>query len=264
MTIVTLTTDWGRSNHYTGSVKGTLYRLIPGVQVVDISHEVACYDIMQTFFILKQAYPNFPEGSIHLIGVNSEASIETPHLAIKHHGHYFVGADNGVFSLLFDNKPEYAYEIELHQDSDYFTFSTRDVFAKTAAYLASGKAIKSLGKVRENLNHKIPFEPVIYQDRIVGKVMFVDDYENVFVNINKELFRKVGRNRSFVISFRSPGNSIRQIHESYSDVVAGERMAVFGSSGYLEIAINQGKASSLLGLHINDTVSIDFMSAPSS
>ncbi len=258
MTIVTLTTDWGRSNHYSGAVKGTLLRLIPGVTIVDICHEVASYDIMQASFILKNVYPNFPAGSIHLVGVNSEAGIKTPHIAIKHGGHYFVGADNGIFSLLFDNQPGEAVEINIHQDSNYFTFSTRDVFARVAALIAQGSAFESFGTPHASLNHKIPFNPVIYPDRIIGKVIFVDSYENVFVNIDREMFRTTGKNRPFTINFRSPGNSIKEIHQSYSDVMAGEKLAVFGSTGYLEIAINQGKASSLLGLHINDSVSIDF------
>jgi S-adenosyl-L-methionine hydrolase (adenosine-forming) len=258
MTIVTLTTDWGRSNHYSGSVKGTLLKLIPGVTIIDISHEVAAFDIMQACFILKNAYPWFPEGSIHLVGINSEAGIRNPHIAIKHNGHYFIGADNGIFSLLFDNQPEEAIEIDIHQDSDYFTFSTRDVFARVASLIASGKSLDSIGTPHKSLNHKIPFNPVVYPDRIIGKIIFIDGYENVVVNITKELFRTTGKNRPFSINFRSPGNSIHVIHQSYSDVVAGEKLAVFGSTGYLEIAINQGKASSLLGLQINDTVSIEF------
>ncbi len=258
MTIVTLTTDWGRSNHYSGSVKGTLLRLIPDVHIIDISHEVASFDIMQAFFILKNAYPSFPEGSIHLVGINSEAGISTPHIAIKHDGHFFIGADNGVFSLLFDNNPDEAVEIDIHQDSDYFTFSTRDVFSRVAAMIASGSPLQSIGPIHTSLNHKIPFKPVIYPERIVGKVIFIDNYENVVVNIDKELFRRVGKNRPFSINFRSPGNSIHYIHHSYADVIAGEKLALFGSTGLLEIAINQGKASGLLGLSINDTVSIEF------
>lgn len=258
MIIITLTTDWGHGNHYAGAVKGTLLKLIPGATIVDISHEIAAYDIMQASFVIKNMYPHFPEGSIHLVGINSEAGIETPHIAIKHGGHYFVGADNGIFSLLFDNQPEEAVELDIHQDSDYFTFSTRDVFSRVASLIAMGKPLQSLGNPHKSLNHKIAFKPVVYPERIVGKVIFIDSYENVFVNIDKELFRSVGKNRPFFINFRSVGNSITHIHEAYADVVSGERLAVFGSTGYLEIAINQGKASSLLGLNINDTVSIDF------
>jgi S-adenosyl-L-methionine hydrolase (adenosine-forming) len=258
MSIVTLTTDWGRSNHYAAAVKGTLLKLISGVTIVDISHDIPPFDIMQAAFVIKNAYEHFPEGTIHIVGINSEAGIETPHIVVKHQGHFFVGADNGIFSLLFDNNPDEAVEIDMHQDSDYFTFSSRDVFSKVAAMLASGNAMKTIGSPHAALNHKIAFKPVVYPEKIVGKVIFVDSYENVFVNIDKNLFRTHGKNRPFSISFRSVGNHITQIHQAYSDVVPGERLALFGTTSFLEIAINQGKASGLLGLNINDTVSIDF------
>ncbi|MFO7998476.1 MAG: SAM-dependent chlorinase/fluorinase [Bacteroidales bacterium] len=258
MAIITLTTDWGCANHYVGAVKGTLLKLIPGVQIVDISHEIPPFDIMQASFVLKNAFPHFPEGTIHLLGVNTEAGLQTPHIAVKQQAQFFVGADNGIFSLLFDHDPEEAVEVELLQDSDYFTFSTRDVFAKAAAMIASAGGIRELGKPHKELNQRIPFRPVIYPEKIIGKVIFIDRYDNVLVNIDRELFRQVGRNRPFTIHFRSPGYSITQIHQSYADVVPGEKLALFGSTGYLEIAINQGKASSLLGLYMNDTVSIEF------
>ncbi len=258
MTIITLTTDWGHANHYAGAVKGLLMKLIPDAMVIDISHGVALFDIMQASFVLRNAYPHFPDGSIHLLGVNSEADVNAPHIAIRHQGHYFIGADNGVFSLVFDNEPEQAVELEILQDSDYFTFSTRDVFAKAAAHIARGDGLEALGRPHKELNQRIPFRPVIYPGRIIGKVIFVDGYGNVVVNIDRHIFRQVGKNLPFFISFRSQGDGIAKIHKAYADVVPGEKLALFGSTGFLEIAINQGKASDLLGLQLNDTVSVEF------
>lgn len=258
MAIITLTTDWGFANHYVGAVKGNLLKLIPGAVIIDISHQVPAFDIMQASFVLMNAWPHFPEGTIHLIGVNTEAGLKTPHIAVSHNGHFFIGADNGIFSLLFEQDPESAVELEIMQDSDYFTFSTRDVFVKAASVIAGGKPFGELGRPYRGLNQKIPFKPVIYPGKIIGKVIFIDNYENVLVNIDKELFRQVGKNRPFSISFRSPGHAITQIHQAYADVVPGEKLALFGSTGFLEIAINQGKAASLLGLSMNDTVAIEF------
>ncbi len=262
MTIITLTSDWGCGNHYAGAVKGTLLKLIPGATIVDITHQVPSFDIMQASFVLKNSWQNFPEGTVHLLGMNTEAGLQTPHVAVRHQGHFFVGADNGVFSLLFDNAPDEVVELEILQDTDYFTFSTRDVFAKAAAMIAEGKSLDSVGKPYQSLNQRIPFKPVVHPDRIIGKVIFVDDYENVFVNIDYDLFRKTGKGRPFHINFRGPDNGIARILSSYSDVVPGEKLAMFSSTGFLEIAINQGKASSLLGLQMNDTVSIDFNKEP--
>jgi len=258
MTIVTLTSDWGLGSHYAGAVKGTLLKLIPGVNIVDITHQIPCFNIMHASFVLRNAYPHFPEGSIHLVGINTEGGLESPHIAVKHQGHYFIGADNGIFSLLFDQSPQEVVEIDILQDSDYFTFSTRDVFARAASMIAAGKALSDLGPEHPRLNERILFRPVVHPDQIIGKVIFIDEYENVFVNIDQPTFRNAAKGRSFSINFRSFEDGIGRLSRSYADVVEGEKLALFGSTGFLEIAMNRGKASGLLGLRLNDTVSIDF------
>ncbi len=258
MAIITLTSDWGTGNHYAGTVKGALLQQIPGATVVDISHDIASFDIVQASFVLKNAWSNFPANTIHLIGINSEGGIESPHIAVKYRDHYFIGADNGIFSLLFDDAPEAAIEIDVIQDSDFFTFSTRDVFVKVAALIASGAPLDTVGAQYPALKEKYMFHPVVHPGRIVAKVIFVDTYGNVFVNLDKRLFTEAGKGRPFMITFRAPDDGITHLHHSYSDVVPGEKVALFGSTGYLEIAINQGKASSLLGLQVNDTVTIEF------
>lgn len=258
MAIITLTSDWGLGSHYIGAVKGTLLRLIPGCTIIDICHKIAAFDIMQGSFVLRNAWPSFPDGTIHLVGINSEAGLNTPHVVALHKQQYFIGADNGFFSLLFEGQPQQIVELDIMQDTSYFTFSSRDVFAKVAAMIASGKELSSLGRKYDSLNQRLPFRPVVYPDKIIGKVIFIDDYENVFVNIDQETFRTQSKGRGFLIGFRGPDMGIDQIVESYSDVVPGEKLALFGTTGMLEIAINQGKASSLLGLNLNDTVTIDF------
>lgn len=258
MTIVTLTSDWGLGSHYAGAVKGTLLKLIPGVNIVDITHQIPCFNIMHASFVLRNAYPQFPEGSIHLVGINTEGGLESPHIAVKHQGHYFIGADNGIFSLMFDQNPQEVVEIDILQDSDYFTFSTRDVFARAASMIAAGKTLSELGPEHPKLNERILFRPVVHPDQVIGKVIFIDEYENVFVNIDQPTFRKASKGRPFFINFRSFDDGIDRLSQSYADVVEGEKLALFGSTGFLEIAINRGKASGLLGLRLNDAVSIDF------
>lgn len=258
MTIITLISDWGLNSHYRASVKGSILRQIPDARIVDITHTLPAFDIMSCSFILKNAYPDFPPGTIHILAVNTEAGTESPHIIVKSNDMYFIGADNGVFSLLFEDKEYEAIELDIMQDSDYFTFSTRDVFVKAAAMIASGQEFSSLGTPCKSLNKMLAFRPVITENRIEGKIIFVDDYENVFVNIDKSTFRKVGKGRPYAIKFRSSGYAISTLRTSYSDVEPGERLALFGSTGFLEIAINQGKASSLLGLEVTDSVVVEF------
>ena len=257
MAIITLTTDWGLKDHYAGAVKGTLLSLMPDITIVDITHNIPTFDIEPASFVIKNCYNNFPKGTIHIIGINTEASIETPHIVALYDGHYFIGADNGIFSLIFQDKPEKIIELNITQDSDYFTFPTRDVFIKAAYLIITGEKFENLGYEKQTLNEMIQLKPVIEVNSIKGNVIYIDSYENVILNITENLFSEVGKNRRFSISFRS-GYEIDTISHAYKDVDAGEKLALFGSSGFLEIAINMGNASSLLGLKMKDSIRIDF------
>ena len=256
MPIITLTSDWGHSDHYIGAVKGSILSLLPDVKIIDISHQVAPFNIEQAAFILKNCYKNVPKGTIHIIGVNTEESDKNPHTVVFIDDHYFIGTDNGIFSMIFDKPPKKIIELNIMQDSDYFTFSTRDRFVKAAIHLAEGKKIENLGVERKKVNEKILFKPAVEKNIIKGIIIYIDSFENVITNITEQLFKKIGKGRKFSVLFR--GESINKIYKSYNDVPVGEIVAIFGSNGHLEIAINQGNASGLLGLGINDTVMIEF------
>ncbi len=257
MAIITLTSDWGTKDHYLGAVKGAILSLLPDANIVDITHSIPAFDLNQAAFIIRNFYRNFPKGSIHILSVNTDASIETPHTLVIHDGHYFIGADNGLFSLIFDEEPGQVIELDVMQDSDYFTFSTRDVFVKVACHIALGKPISELGRPKKSLLKKMSFVPVIDGNLIKGKVIYIDNYENVFVNIDENLFRSMTKGKKFAILFRSASYRITEISRSYKDVVEGEMLALFSTTGQLEIAINQGKASSLLGLKIDQPVMVE-------
>jgi S-adenosylmethionine hydrolase len=258
MPVITITSDWGHRDPYLASVKGNLLAQLPDASIVDISHDITPFDLNQASFIIKNAFRSFPEGSVHLIGINTEASINTPHTVVFADGHYFIGADNGIFPLILDNPPEKIIELEIFQETDYFTFPARDVFIKAAVHLAEGGDIEKLGAEKNKLNELISFMPVIESNVIRGKVIYIDAYENIITNITETLFRDTGKGNPFVITFRTPGYAIHNINKSYGDVPEGEMLALFGSAGNLEIAMNRGNASSLLGMDIDDTVRIEF------
>jgi len=127
-------------------------------------------------------------------------------------------------------------------------------------HIAKGGDIEKLGNIRKELNERISFKPVIEGDIIRGKVIYIDAYENLITNITETIFRSTGKGKSFSITFRTPGYSIASISKSYSDVPEGEMLALFGSAGYLEIAMHKGNASSLLGMDLDDAVRIEFKS----
>ena len=129
MAIITLTTDLGLVDNYVASVKGAILKEIPETTIVDITHEIPSFDLQKSAFVLRNCYEDFPEGTIHIVGVNSESDVDTPHIAIYASGHYFIGADNGVFSLNFDNPPDKIVELTLSQDTDRITFPTKSRFS---------------------------------------------------------------------------------------------------------------------------------------
>ena len=258
MPIITLTSDWGLRDPYIASVKGVIYRMASDVLVVDITHEIPSFDLNQTSYILRNSYSSFPAGSVHIIATDSESSIDTPHMAVEYKGHFFIGADNGIFSLIFDDKPDKIIEIDIAQDSDYFTFPSRDIFAKAAVHLAKGQNIESLGTARPAVKRMVPFKPVIEAGLIRGKVIYTDNFGNAITNISQAAFFENVRNKAFIITFLSQRHSISRISKSYRDVNPGEMLALFNTAGMLELAISNGAANSLLGLVVDSNVRIEF------
>lgn len=256
MTIITLTSDWGNKDHYPGIIKGKMLSHLPNARIIDISHEVPPFNSIQAAFILKNCYKEYPEGTIHILAVNTEETSTAPHTVVYANKQYFIGTDNGIFSLILDDKPEKIIEVDLTQDSGFFTFSTRDRFVKIATHIAENKKLEELGHPRNKLNEKLSFKPVTDKHVIKGMVAYIDNYENVITNISQGLFNENKKGRKYNILIR--GETLRNIRSSYTDVPPGEIVALFNTSGFLEIAINQGNASSLLGLYINDTIRIEF------
>ncbi len=253
--IITLTTDWGISDHYVAAVKGKLLSSVSkDLNIVDVSHLIQPLNVFQAAFVLKNCMDFFPAGTIHIIGVRSDASPETPHVVVIRKGSYFIGADNGIFPLLFSDH-ERVIEIDMFQDSDFFTFPTRDVFVKAASHIAEGKDPGLLGPDLDSLNNDVGvFSPADGLDSISGVVIHIDHYGNIITNIDVEKFRTVIKGRKFTISFGS--YEITELCESYMDMEAADIIALFNTSGLLEIALHSGNASNILGIRFNDIIRV--------
>lgn len=263
MSIITLTSDLGLRDHYVASVKAAILGNAPQANIVDISHDVRPFDIHGAAFMLRSVWQQFPMGTVHVIGINPELTSEQSHIVIHYMSHYFVGADNGVFSLLFDEKPEDIYEITLPQGEDW-TFPMRGVFALAAAHLSKGGAPEFLGNRTQNLAHILTADSYVDGNTLKGRVEYVDHYGNVYVNINKTLFESERKGRQFAVMFKRSLFAITKISRYYTDVVEGERLAMWASNGQLLIAINGGAsnhgggASQLFGLVTGDSIKIEF------
>lgn len=244
MAIVTLTTDMGNRDYYVASVKGAILSCAPGTRIVDVSHHVSPFDVAEAAFILKNAYKHFPKGTIHIIGVNSEANLKQAHVAVEANGHFFIGADNGIFSLLLDTIPDKIVEIQMQQDTDYHTFPTRDIFAKAAGLIARGSSLEFVGPPIPKLKDILAISPIVYDNYIAGSIIYVDYYGNAFTNITETLFKEVVRGRDFKLIFSTNDNIITKIRARYSDAAEGNKLALFSTSGFLQIAINKGVSGS--------------------
>ncbi|HOY17698.1 MAG TPA: SAM-dependent chlorinase/fluorinase, partial [Haliscomenobacter sp.] len=194
MAIVTLTTDFGLQDYYAALVKGALLCAKPDLQIVDVSHHINNYDIVQAAFILRNTWKNFPEGTIHLIGVNDLASAEQRFLGLTQAGHFFIAPDNGVLALLFDQIEEPVFSLPVPVES---SFPIKDVFAQSVWHLCQGQSFEQFAEPITDMVQRITFQPVISPNRIRGAVIYIDQYENVISNISRELFERVGQNRAF-------------------------------------------------------------------
>jgi hypothetical protein len=275
MSIITLTTDFGIKDHFIANIKGAILTEIPEVNIVDISHQISPFNILEAAYIVQNSYRSFPLGTIHIIGVDSELNPENKHLVVKFEGQYFICADNGIMSMACLNiEPEKIVEINIH-DKLISNFSVLDVFVKVACHISRGGKLEVIGKGISKIKSVKNLTPFINESKnqIIGNVIYIDNYGNVITNITKSFFREVSKSRQFEISVRN--YKFKKIHSKYSDIVNfsideskrnndGQALAIFNSSLNLEIAIyksnpvNFGTAASLMGLNILDTVTVNF------
>ena len=257
MAIITLTTDLGDKDIYQAALKGSILKLLPSVNIVDITNSVAAYNIQQAAFILRNSFYYFPDDTVHLIGIDTVYNEETRYLGIRYKNHYFVGADNGIFSLMFDSEPEEIFELNIMQDLKFLHFPLADIFVKSACHLANNGKLSEIGLPVDEIEKKMNLQPVIEKNLIKGAVIYIDSFQNVITNITKDFFTSVQQGRRFLLSFKR-NETINHLSWHYNEVPEGEKLCLFGISDHLEIAINKGNASGLLGLALGDTVIIDF------
>ena len=275
MAIITLTTDFGMKAHFVGAVKGAFYSEIPEVTIVDISHNISPFNVMEAAYVIQNAFKSFPKGTIHVIGVDSELNPENKHLAMQLDGHYFICANNGILSMICNEmNPDQIVEINIH-DKILGSFPVLDVFVKVAAHIARGGTLDVIGKTIPSVKPIKNITPFVSQDRsqLIGHVIFIDRYDNVITNIKKSFFETLQKGRRFEISARN--HKFNTIRKRYSDIVdfniplpkrndEGRGLVVFNSSEYLEIAMYKsnkasvGGASTLMGLEMMDSVTVTF------
>lgn len=262
---ITLLSDWGLSDHYAAVVRAKLFSYLPDVRVEDISHLVPRNDIYAAAFMAFDAYRYFPEGTVHIVGVNDIASPASPHMVVKLDNHFFIGADNGFFSILqilTGKKAQEIYEIDVWQDIEVniFTFPARDLFPKVAVLLLTGTPLDRIGKpgvlASRMLDGGLFLQRTPEKDRngntvglqLAGKVLYIDGFGNLITNITAEQVASCARDFPFA-EFRVGWKTLKgSFVKAYMDVPEGEIALIFLENGLLEISINRGNAGNLLGM----------------
>lgn len=258
MNVVSLTTDFGWQDYYVGVLKGEILRHEIPVTFADITHSLDNFNIAQASYIVKNTFPSFPKNSIHLISVNNYYCIQPRFLAIKHKDHYFIGADNGIFSLIFDEQPEEVFELNYDNSQK---ICIEKIFAKAVGHILAKKPLEEIGVVTNYMVQRLSIQPITGKDHIRGSIIHIDKYKNVILNIDKALFERIGKNRSFELYFKRH-DPITDMHSNYADVAVGEVLCFFNSAGLLELAVNCDKAATLYGLELDETIQIDFLNPP--
>jgi len=254
--IITLTTDFGQAGGYVGAVKGVLLRINPQIKIVDITHEISPFNVLEGALVLNSFYRFFPKGTIHLTVVDPGVGGKRKGVLIRTDDYFFVGPDNGIFSFIYDQ--EKVREMINITNLEYFlgkpssTFHARDIFAPVSAYLSLGVKLGEFGSPTQDCYKFKLHAPVYRKDYLMGEIIYIDRFGNLVTNISSDLIRKSKR-----VQIRIKNKKINHLSQYYEEEKEGKLLALFGSSNFLEIAVNQGNAQKLLKAKTGDKVKIE-------
>ena len=275
MSVITFTSDYGLVDHRVPAVKGKILSLNENATIIDISHEIQAYNLLQTAYIVRNAYPFFPKGTVHIISVDSFFTKARKSVLYEADGHYFIAADNGLLSLIFfDIKPDAVYELTFNNRfDDEVRFTSTDIFAPAAVHLQNGGLPEVIGRP-----YKTPKELAVHravfnenEKMIIGEIMYIDNFGNAVSNINRKFFEKYSVNfERFILKFRNL--ALSKIYNQYTEFVTdwsaeheyhGKSAAIFNDAGLLELTIYKGNsqngAKTLFGLKVGESIYIEFL-----
>ena len=255
MSLITIISDFGYSDHYAAALKASIYKLNSNLNVVDITHDIKKYNISHAAHTIRNVYKDFPDGSIHIICVKASEKKERI-VVVKINDHYFISYDTGIFSLI-DLKENYT-----SVSVDYSilsSFPEKSIMGPIAVKLAVNNDISNIGKPIINLNKRFFPTVNVSNNNLKGNILRIDHYGNLITNIHLNDFDKLivknSENFEIIIGIEK----LIEINKTYSDVNAGELFALFNSNQFLEIGMNLGNASKLLGMKEDDPISINFL-----
>ncbi|MDQ2900011.1 MAG: SAM-dependent chlorinase/fluorinase [Acidobacteriota bacterium] len=257
MPILTLTTDFGLTDHFVGAMKGVILGICPEAQIVDIGHQVGAYEIAEAGFLIAQAWRYFPARTVHVIVVDPGVGGERRPIVAEAGGHYFVAPDNGVLSMIL---AEEEHKVRWITAEKYFhhpvsrTFHGRDIFAPIAAHLAAGAPVAKLGKKIDDYL-RLSFERPVRTARRgwTGSILWIDRFGNAITNFRSADFPQI---ETQPFEMRIGLRAVGRLASNYAELNPGELSLIAGSSGYLEVAANQASAAKILGCAVGAPVEL--------
>ena len=247
MPLLTLSSDIGNQDYLIAAVKGQLMQVNPDFRIIDITHAISPFNYPQAAYICRNAIRNFPPFSFHLLLVNLFEKRNEQLLFAYHNEQYILCADNGLLTMIVEGKPEIVIGLKMDKTAIKNTLYCTRLMADAIGQIQSGVRLQDIGIADPPILEKNHLRPVHGEDWIEGQIIFIDNFENIIVNITHEQFETQRKGRSFKIVFKRD-EVIDRVSETYADVPEGEKLALFNSAGYLEIAINKGNAAGLFGL----------------
>jgi S-adenosylmethionine hydrolase len=249
--LLTLTTDFGTSDHLVGTLKGVILKIQPDAQIVDINHSVAPYDVLDGALCIGAAYRYFPSKTVHLVVVDPGVGTERRPILVSANNQYFIAPDNGVLSLVYEREDPIVVR---HITSEHYfqrpvspTFQGRDVFAPVAAWLAKNWQTDAFGEVITDFTRFALPRPKAQDGTLRGAVLRVDHFGNLMTNFTLEDLPEAMRQPG-PAKFTVAGKPVKQFVESFAQGPAGEPVALVGSTGFIEVAVNKGNAARVLGV----------------
>ncbi len=262
MPVITLLTDFGSKNGFTGVLKGVIWKIAPGTDIADITHEITPQNIMEGAIALWRAVPFFPAGTIHVAVVDPGVGTARRAIAAQIGDQYCVGPDNGIFTPLMEQAESKGQAVKIfHLDHPEFwlpevsnTFHGRDIFAPVAAHLAAGVPIEKIGTlIHDPVRLAMP-KPVNTGHGWQGQVVLIDIFGNIATNLSGDLVRDKQN-----VTIRIGGESIQGLVQSYGDRASGEIVALIDSENFLEVAVVNGNGAQKIGVAVGDQVELVYL-----
>jgi S-adenosylmethionine hydrolase len=249
--LVTLTTDFGTSDHYGGTMKGVVYNINPSALVVDISHAVQSYDVLDGALTVAQAYSYFPAGTIHVVVVDPGVGTARRPILARSEKYLFVAPDNGVLSLIFDREEQVS--VRQITSDHYFlqpvsqTFHGRDIFAAVAGWLSKGVEFSNFGnEISDYVRFRMPIARRDENGQVQGVVLKVDKFGNLVTNISPQDIPQLFAPQLPPFKILIGKREVTTMRTSYAEAASGEVFGILGSMGFLEISMNRGSAARML------------------